>query len=470
MSKKTELLKNTLMLAFGKLSTQLIAFLLLPIYTSFLSPQEFGFYDLVMTYVVLLAPMLTIQMEMSIFRHLVDARRNRKAQVSIVSNVAEILFLTIGVVVAVALILNQLLSIQYLNLITILLAIAAITGVLMQLSRGLGNNKAFMVGSILLAAVSFLAVLWFVVLQGMGMTGMFLSAIVANAAAALYLIIVNKVWELVRFGESSGALKKDLVGYALPLVPNGAALWVVSVSDRTIISIMIDVAANGIYAIANKFPLALMGLFSVFNMSWTESVSLHINSNDKDRDAFLSDAFNAGLRLIASLGLVTVTVMHFVFPLLVDEQFGEAYLYIPILILGIILSAAMSMFGAVYVAKKMTKKVAMTSLYAAILNVILTIALIPVMGLYGAATATVISFGAMVVIRHFDLRKYICIKYDTRGYLLVFCTFLIVSALYYLGSFVYEILSIVIALAITFMVNRNEIQAIWKKLRMKVIK
>ena len=49
MSKKKELVKNTIILLFGKLSTQFITFLLLPLYTSILSSKDYGIVDLVTT-------------------------------------------------------------------------------------------------------------------------------------------------------------------------------------------------------------------------------------------------------------------------------------------------------------------------------------------------------------------------------------------------------------------------------------
>ena len=76
MSKASSLAKNTAILALGKLSSQLIGFLLLPLYTYYLSPAEYGFTDLIVVYISLLVPALTLQMEMASFRYLVDARKD----------------------------------------------------------------------------------------------------------------------------------------------------------------------------------------------------------------------------------------------------------------------------------------------------------------------------------------------------------------------------------------------------------
>ena len=73
MNLKKELVKNTVIIAIGKLSTQVLSFLLLPLYTSKLSTAQYGEYDFLVTLSVFLAPIITLLMEDSMFRFLIDA-------------------------------------------------------------------------------------------------------------------------------------------------------------------------------------------------------------------------------------------------------------------------------------------------------------------------------------------------------------------------------------------------------------
>ena len=74
MQKKKELVKNTLIIFLGKVSTQFISFFLLPLYTRFLSTSAYGAVDLITTYVSLFVPVISLQQEMATFRYLIDAR------------------------------------------------------------------------------------------------------------------------------------------------------------------------------------------------------------------------------------------------------------------------------------------------------------------------------------------------------------------------------------------------------------
>ena len=64
MNKKKELAKNTVIIFLGKVCTQLISFFLLPLYTGYLTTKQYGTVDLIQTYVRLLVPLITIELDL----------------------------------------------------------------------------------------------------------------------------------------------------------------------------------------------------------------------------------------------------------------------------------------------------------------------------------------------------------------------------------------------------------------------
>ena len=73
MKSKKRLIKNTIIIAIGKFSTQIVSFLLLPLYTSILTKAEYGTFDFINTLVLFLVPIFTLLMEEAMFRFLIDA-------------------------------------------------------------------------------------------------------------------------------------------------------------------------------------------------------------------------------------------------------------------------------------------------------------------------------------------------------------------------------------------------------------
>ena len=75
MSKERTLAKNTIIVSIGKISTQLISFLLLPLYTAYLSTNEYGTVDLLNTLISLIIPIISLKIDQGIFRFLIDERK-----------------------------------------------------------------------------------------------------------------------------------------------------------------------------------------------------------------------------------------------------------------------------------------------------------------------------------------------------------------------------------------------------------
>ena len=76
MNREKSLFKNTIIITIGKICTQLITFFLLPVYTGILTTAEYGVVDLLNTLVSFCLPIVTLQLEQSIFRELIEVRND----------------------------------------------------------------------------------------------------------------------------------------------------------------------------------------------------------------------------------------------------------------------------------------------------------------------------------------------------------------------------------------------------------
>lgn len=462
MSKQKELIKNTLIIGLGKVSTQLISFLLLPLYTFFLSPNEYGTVDLVITYIALIVPTVTLQLEMSSFRFLVDVREDEAQKKLIVSNVLR-LVLPILIILAVGFgVIASLLSIPYATLVALIVVATIFSHLFLQFARGFGDNKNFSIASIITGVTTLIVSIWLIAFAGFGAEGMLLSLALANLICAVYLFITLKLWRYIGLSNNDRALQKKLIAYSLPLVPNGVSWWVINVSDRTIITLLLGAAANGIYAVSNKYAAIFSGIFSIFAMSWTESASLHINS--KGRDVFFSQTSNAIIRLFGSFGLLLIAGIPLIFSFLVSAHYNQSYLYIPILIVAAFFNAIVLLYSAVYVARKMTKQVMNTSLAAAGINIVLTIGLIPFLGLFAAAISTAVAYLAMAIFRHYDLKKYVKITYQKGLFLKIALLYVIAMTLYYLNTPLGNVANILIIATSAIILNRSAMKIVSTKI------
>lgn len=467
MNKKKELAKNTVIIFLGKVCTQLISFFLLPLYTGYLSTKQYGTVDLIQTYVRLLVPLITIELEMGVFRFLIDTRGKEKDTKEVMTNNFTILFLSLFLFSIVYLIVTQFIYIDYRFLILFDVFICTITGNLLQVARGFGKTLDYSIACIITGASTVLLNILLIVVCGMRVEGMVISMAVANGLGAMYLFIKLKMYKFFSKKLIDKSLIKKMIKYSAPLVPNSLSWWIVSVSDRSIVSVVLGTAANGVYAISNKFPTLLSSIFAIFNMSWCESATLHINS--EDRDEFFSDICNTIVKLFTSLGVGLIACMPFVFPILINSKYDEAFKYIPILALGVVFNVGVSLYSSIYIAKKMTKEVASTSVMGAVINIVVNILLIKYIGLYAAAISTMVSYFIMMVYRHFDLKKHLKIKYEKGIFIKTVLIFTFSILLYYQRNIYLDILNLGVVSLYAVVINKEFLKSTYKTIRGKLV-
>ena len=443
MSKGKDLAKNTAIVSIGKICTQLITFFLLPVYTAVLSNEEYGVVDLLNTLTSLLLPIATLQIEQGIFRYLLDCRENKEKQTTLITTVSKFILVQSAICILIFLCASPFIHNEYKYFLMANLLMGILSSISLQICRGLGDNKTYAVGSFITGALTVILNVIFIVAFKWGAYGMLIATAISNLLCAIYVFVKKKIYKYIDIKQNDKKLLKDIVKYSVPLIPNMISWWIVSASDRTIISAVIGVAQNGIYSAANKFSGIFSTLYSVFNLTWTESASININS--EDRDEFFSKIFDFIVRFFGSLCLGTIAVMPFVFGILVNEKFAESYYQIPIFILGSVFNILVSFLGSVYVAKKLTKEIAKTSIIAAIINIVVNVALINQIGLYAASISTVIAYFAMFIYRWIDVKKYVSIKTNKTLIAVLSVSFLVAIITYNLKM---KIISIVVLLAV----------------------
>ena len=468
MTRKKELLKNTVIIMFGKLCTQLISFLMLPLYTSYLLTDDYGYIDLVSTYISLLVPILSLQLEMAVFRFLIDARKDNKKKNEIISTNVTLITLFSIVSLILFFIFNLFIHIKFAYIIITIIIVNIFSGNFMQISRGLGNNIDFSIASIISGGASVILNVLFIVVLKLGAVGMLYSMLIANILSTIYLFIRLKLYKVIKYKNSNKNMTKELITYSLPLIPNGISWWIMNVSDRTIISIFLGVAANGIYAVSNKFPIILSSIFNVFNLSWSESVSVSIN--DEDKDEYVSSVFNDSIKIFGCIGLLIISGLPIVFDFLVGKKYIDSYNYIPLLILGTLFGLLSSQYGSIYIATKQTKKLSKTTIYASILNLIINVVFIKCMGLYAAALSTIISYLIITLYRHKDIKKYVNVKYNISNITILIELYLLIISMYYINISIINYVSLILCILFCYLYNKELLFSLINKIKNKYLK
>ena len=453
MNKNKELVKNTIIIFIGKFCTQFITLLLLPLYTHFLSTEDYGYIDLIQTYLTFFIPLILLKIDAGIFRFLIDARKSEEEKNKIITNGIFIMFVELIISTILFAVAVKIFSIKYSILIVMNLISLSVLTFLLQIVRGIGKNKQYSFSSIIAAIVTIVLNLIFLV--GFHKNGKYvlIASLISNIICTIYLLIVNKILKNVKIKYIDKKLIKDLLKYSIPMIPNELSWWIVHVSDRTIISYALGVAANGIYSVSCKFSNILSSIFNIFNLSWQESAALHIN--DTDKDEFFSNVINKVFNLFICFCIGILACLPFVFELLIKDSYREAYKYVPILLLANIFSVLIGLIGSIYVAKKMTKEVAKTTMIAAIINLTIDLALIKVIGIYAAAISTLVSYMLLAIYRYIDVQKYVKVKIPIKNIVVNSIIFILVVVLYLYNNIALNVINLLLCILYAIIVNKE---------------
>lgn len=403
MSRQKDLAKNTAILTIGKVCTQCISFFLLPLYTAILSAEDYGTFDLFVTYATLLLPLINWQLDQGLFRFMLDYRGNKDEQKKLFSTL--LLSSTVQNIIYVVLFIciEPFLKIENAYFLLLYVVLQVYNALFLQFVRGLGYSIKYTIASFISASATTVLNVIALVFLRMGLQGLFVSTLTAQLLTLVYLVISSRSWEYFSLKNARIGTFKRVGTYSIPLIPNNLAWWVVNASDRTIISHFLGTAANGIYSVANKFPNVFINFYNILNLSWTETVSLHYN--DEDRDEFLTDTMTSLVKLFVAACLGIVACMPFVFSIMVNAKYSAAYNQILILMYAMLFRVLVGLYSCVYVAQKNAKKIAYTSISAAIINITVDLILINKIQVFAASLSTLVAFLSMFIVRYIDVNK-----------------------------------------------------------------
>lgn len=468
MSREKKLLKNTIILTFGKVFTQMITFFLLPIYTAVLSTEEFGIVDLLNTLVSLMVPIISFQLEQAVFRNLIDARNDEDQKKKVIStSFIAILFQIVGYIIIFMIIYPYIKNDYKIFLITNVF-VYIFASYFQQVARGVDKPVDYAIGSFLSGVFTIITNILFIIGLGLGANGMLLGNMIGQIICIIYITVRLNVLKFINIKNVDFSLLKQLYKYSMPLIPNAVSWWIFNASDRIIVSTFLGISKNGILSASHKFSSLYISFFSIFNMSWTEMISVHINDNDIQE--FFNKMFNVSVRFFISIAVGITACMPFVYPIMIDKNYFFGYYQVPIMMLGSVFNILIGLLGSIYVAKKNTKAIANTAIVSAIINIIVHLLLINTLDLYAAAISTACAYFMMFIYRIYDVnKKYFKVQFECGILIKSVLISVITCVAYYSENVIFQVISLIIVIIYAVELNKNSFNILFGVIKNKFL-
>lgn len=464
-NKSKNLIKNTTILSFGNLCTKGLMFIMTPLLIRWLSQDSYGTFDLLTTYVTLLIPFISLSIGEATFRFLVDGANDKnKKRIDVIINSS--FFVTIcGFVLSLIVVITLSFCFEnikmYLFLLFILLICEGINNFFTYILRGLKKLPIYAVSNILFVIIICILSYLLVYEMKLGLVGIVLSYSMGYLISSLfgYLFIRENCSFAIK--KIDFILIKDMLRYSLPLMPNSICWWIVNVSDRSIVSFVLGTSTNAIYAVANKIPNICQTFFGVFHLSWQENAVE--TKNDEDRDEYYSFVLNNAFGILASVCIIIISCNFIFYKYLFTSKYFEGYYQVPILIISLIFSTLSQFIGGIYISRMESKKNGLTTIIAAIINLVVHLSLIKLIGLYAATLSTLVSYLTLFIIRFVDIRKSVKLKFNQKSLIIfTFLIYFIISV--YINNLFLNIVNIFLSILIFLILNRKIILKLINKI------
>ncbi len=403
MERKQYLVKNTALFVLNVIGTRLISFLLVPLYTNAFTTLEYGTIDIIATITTILVPVITINIGEAVMRFALDEDSNKNDITSIA-----VFFLCLSLLLGtiVVPILSFFPNITVSNKLVYVHCISQ--GIYQTFSYNLrGQEKLFQfaVGNILNVFLTAILNIFFLFILKIGISGYFYAYIISYIISAAYCFFVGNVLAAVKEFHIDKTLMKNMAKYSIVLVPNSFMWWIMNSSDHVMVTSMIGMDANGIYAVSYKLPSILSAMSIVFNQAWSYSAIQESKSSDKE-------AFNNAMydRLVRFQLMVTIFLMVIMKPFMkiyVQPSYFDAWKYTPYLLVGNFFLTMGTFLSTCYTVNKDSRGFLFSGITGAVINIMLNWIFIPKFGIHGAALATCISYISVFLYRVKDTKKYI---------------------------------------------------------------
>jgi O-antigen/teichoic acid export membrane protein len=392
------LFRNVVIYGMGDVATSVVSLLLLPIFTRYLTPSDYGVITMLLTIEAVTKVLFRWGVDTAFMRLYYDCH-DRQAQQRLASTIFYFLFLVNGGLVAAGMMGAGWLSDTLFHtrahalLIQLTLANTFVAGfffIPFQVLRIGERSGQFVALSFTRSAGTIAARLVLVIGLRMGVLGI----VTADVAVTTILTLILSRWyvPLLRPVFSRDVLREAL-GFGLPRVPHSVAQQIIGFADRYFLNAYGTLRDVGLFSIGASFGLALKFFLSAFESAWTPFFLGLMRDRDATRVYSTVSTYVLALLvlLVAGVCATAPAVVRF----FTTPQFHSAAAVTPWIALGVMFQGIYLVGSIGLVITKRTKVYPVSTGAAAGASVIANLLLIPRYGMLGAAWANAIAYATL---------------------------------------------------------------------------
>jgi len=413
--------RQTLIYGLGKVVTRLIPFIILPVLTNVLTPEQFGTQILFYILIAVIMEFVRLGQDIALLRFYVlekDSERRKLifstifwTSISFTSLITFLLFYFPEF--WVSLLVNQpqphpdwmIYSLKLCAGICWLDNMAAFPLIVM---RGDNRSGRFLFATISGVLLQTVLTIWMLIGLDRGIVAIFEANILASLF--VFLITLPTVFSRIRFAFDTPILIACLA-FGLPNLPNVVFVQVIEFSDRKILELYRSASEVGIYSAGYKLGMFLSIVAMGFRLAW-QPFFLQI-SNRPDAKLIYGRVLTYFAAVICWIFLILTAIIQ---PLvrweipgieksLIPPEYWQGVEIFPIILLAHVFNGLYAVFVVGIYLKKKIHVLPWFTAIAALVNIGGNLWLVPYYGMWASAWLTVVSYGLMAVLLYIYVQK-----------------------------------------------------------------
>jgi len=441
MDSRKKVFENSFLYIFSSLLVKAINFLLLPIYTYFLTPEDYGITNMVASFSGVAIYIIAFSLYSSVIRFYVDYKDDRERLKRFFGSIIIFVFIS-GIVFFLLVILfrHQIIEwffegipfFPYILISISTLIFSTLHLIHQNILKGMQEGKKLIIINLIVFFFTVLLNLLFICIFKFGALGVLLTTLIINVLYIFVLVFDLIKNNLIKFCLDFNLLKAALK-YSIPILPHDISTQIAQFASRVFINKTDSLANVGIYSVSNHFGSVIDLIQASFNQAF-QPWFFETMKERNDESCINIISLSSFLMIIYTfiymgIGLFSQEVII----LLLPKSYALAWTVIPILVLGFSVKSIYYFYvNILFYYKKAVRVLFISTITGSLIDIILAYYLVPHYGMYGAAIAFVFAKIIVVIIVVF-LSK----RFDDIGYRVLNMLKIIIPSLIFMGIGLY---------------------------------
>ena len=400
----------------GRIFNRIVGFLLIPFYTHYLLPSDYGTLEMIEVTVYLVGTFLGAGLTHAVMRFYYESDEPEYIRTVVSTALVSVLSVCLVLGGSLALVSPYLSAFVFqsqeygslLRLAVISLTLTVVSETSFVYIRAQQKSVLYTGISLCRLVLNLSLNILFIAKFGWGVRGVILGGLISEASMGLVLT----TYTLRRVGIAfSRARLKEMLLYGIPYIPGGFMISILLVSDRFALQRFTTLTQVGLYALGYKFGMVMDAMVTEpFFAIWSPKM-FEIAKRD-NATAIYGRMLTYFLFLELFLGLGIAAGVRDVLTIMADPKYHSAYQIVPVIVLAYIMGGTYHHAQIGILLAKKTKFILYMQIVGAVLAVGLNVALVPSMGAWGAALATLSAWTLLTVLAYKISRRYLKVQVE----------------------------------------------------------